>query len=131
MLVAFVLALAVILGFVAMTIDLGLFFEDRRHLQNTADAAALAGVAELPANPAAAKSKAAEWAAKHGVSSGELKTIEVRTTDYPNDTMYVEVERQFSWVFGRVLGKRTSVVPASAAAQVGSLSGTSNLMPWA
>ena len=58
-LLIFVLALTVLLGFTAMAIDLGLFFEDRRHLQNTADAAALAGVAELPANPAAAKSKAA------------------------------------------------------------------------
>ncbi|TMG09760.1 MAG: hypothetical protein E6I02_00780 [Chloroflexi bacterium] len=130
-LLIFVLALTVLLGFTAMAIDLGLFFEDRRHLQNTADAAALAGVAELPANPAAAKSKAAEWAAKHGVSSGELKTIEVRTTDYPNDTMYVEVERQFSWIFGRVLGKTSSGVGASAAARIGSVSGNNNLMPWA
>ncbi len=54
-LVVFVLALTVILGFVAMTVDLGLFYEDRRHLQNTADAAALAGVVELPLNPVAAK----------------------------------------------------------------------------
>jgi len=130
-LLIFVLALTVLLGFTAMAIDVGLFFEDRRHVQNTADAAALAGVAELPGNPAAAKSRAAQWAAKHGVTAGELKKIEVRTTDYPNDTMYVEIERQFSWVFGRVLGKTTSAVPASAAAQVGSVSGTSNLMPWA
>src|SRR6266542_5019227 len=130
-LLIFVLALTVLLGFTAMAIDVGLFFEDRRHLQNTADAAALAGVDELTANPTAAKSKAAQWAAKHGISSAEIKTIEVRTTDYPNDTLYVEVERQFSWVFGRVLGQTTSAVPANAAAQIGSLSGTSNLMPWA
>jgi hypothetical protein len=130
-LLIFVLALGVLMGFTAMAIDLGLFFQDRRHLQNTADAAALAGVAELPKRPAVAKSKAAEWAAKHGVSSGEIKTIEVRTTDYPNDTLYVEVERQFGWVFGRVLGKTTSAVSAGAAAQVGSLAGGSDLMPWA
>jgi Flp pilus assembly protein TadG len=61
-LLIFVLALTVLLGFTTMAIDLGLFFQDRRHLQNTADAAALAGVAELPKKPAAAKSKAAEWA---------------------------------------------------------------------
>src|SRR5437870_12821005 len=100
--------MAVLMGFTALVIDMGLFFEDRRHLQNTAAAAALAGVAELPANPAAAKSKAAEWAAKHGVSSGELKTIEVRTTDDPNDTMYVEAERQFIWLIGRVPGQSRS-----------------------
>ena len=46
-----VLFMSVLLGMMSMAIDLGLFFEDRRHLQNTADAAALAGVAELPGNP--------------------------------------------------------------------------------
>jgi len=49
-----------------------------RDLQNTADAAALAGVAELPNDPAAAKTRAIEWAANNGVASGEIKTIEVR-----------------------------------------------------
>ena len=58
-LLIFVLALTVLLGMTAMAIDVGLLFEDRRHMQNTADAAALAGVAELPGNPAAAKSQAA------------------------------------------------------------------------
>ena len=43
-LLIFVLALTVLLGFTAMAIDVGLFYEDRRHMQNTADAAALAGV---------------------------------------------------------------------------------------
>lgn len=129
-LLIFVLALTVLLGFTAMAIDVGLFYEDRRQFQNTADAAALAGVAELPYNPAAAKIKAAEWAANNGVPSGELKSIEVRTTDYPNDTMYVELEGQFSWVFGRVLGKTSDPVGASAAARIGSLGGNNDLMPW-
>jgi Flp pilus assembly protein TadG len=88
-----------------MAIDVGLFYENRRHLQNTADAAALAGVGELPVNPAAATAKATEWAAKNGVPSRDIKTIEVRTTDYPNDTLFVEVQSDFSWIFGRVLGR--------------------------
>ena len=130
-LLIFVLALTVLLGFTAMAIDVGLFYEDRRHFQNTADAAALAGAGELPYNPAAAKIKAAEWAANNGVPSSELKSIEVRTTDYPNDTMYVELETQFSWIFGRVLGKTSDPVGASAAARIGSISGNHDLMPWA
>ncbi len=130
-LLLFVLAATVLLGFTAMAIDVGLFFEDRRHLQNTADAAALAGVAELPYNPANAKSKAAEWVENNKVASSEIKTIEVRTTDFPNDTLYVELEGQFSWIFGRVLGETTDAVGASAAAQIGSLSGNNDLMPWA
>ena len=130
-LVLFVLALAVILGFVAMTIDLGLLFEDRRHLQNTADAAALAGVAELPLQPVAARQKAEQWAANNGVPVSQIKKIEIRTTEVPNDTLYVELEKQFDWIFGGALGLSTDPVSAAAAAQIRSLRGTSNLMPWA
>ena len=130
-LVVFVLALTVILGFAAMTIDLGLFYEDRRHLQNTADAAALAGVAELPLKPLAARQKAQDWAANNGVPASQIKKIEIRTTEVPNDTLYVELEKQFSWIFGGALGLSTNPVSAGAAAQIRSLRGTSNLMPWA
>jgi len=130
-LVVFVLALAAILGFVAMTIDLGLVFEDRRHLQNTADAAALAGVAELPLQPLAARQKAQDWAANNGLPASQIKKIEIRTTEVPNDTLYVELEKQFSWIFGGALGLSTNPVSAGAAAQIRSLRGTSNLMPWA
>jgi Putative Flp pilus-assembly TadE/G-like len=130
-LVMFVLALAVLLGFTAMSVDVGLLFHDRRHLQNSADAAALAGVAELPKKPVSAMKKAEDWAANNGVPASEIKTIEVRTTDVPNDTLYVELERDFDWVFGRVLGMETDAVSASAAAQIQSVNGTSNLMPWA
>jgi hypothetical protein len=130
-LVLFVLALGVLLGFTAMAIDVGMVYRDRRHLQNTADAAALAGVAELPIDPLAARQKATDWAASNGIPASEIKTIEVRTTDAPNDTLYVEVEKDFSWIFGRVLGKGTDPVSAVAAAQIRSVNGTSNLMPWA
>jgi hypothetical protein len=128
-LLIFVLALSVLLGFAAMAIDVGLLYEDRRHLQNTADAAALAGVAELPFDPAGAQTKAKEWAANNGVPN--VKSVQIGTTDFPNDTIYVEVEGDFSWVFGRVLGKTTDKVGATAAAQVGSLVGGNDLVPWA
>jgi len=129
-LVVFILALAVVLGFTAMTIDLGLFFEDRRHLQNSADSAALAGVVELPLNPLAARQKAQDWAAKNGVAASQIKKIEIRTTEVANDTLYVELEKQFDWVFGGALGLDVDPVSAGAAAQIRSLRGTSNLMPW-
>jgi Putative Flp pilus-assembly TadE/G-like len=123
--------MTVLLGFTAMAIDVGLFFEDRRHFQNSADAMALAGVAELPTNPAAATTKAQEWAANNDVDSSEIKTIEVRTTGFPNDTLFVELEGEFGWIFGRVVGQTTSNVGAKAAARIGSLSGGHEMMPWA
>jgi Putative Flp pilus-assembly TadE/G-like len=127
----FVLALTAFIGFTAMAIDIGMLFQDRRHYQNSADAMALAGVAELPLNPSAATQKAQEWATNNGLDGSEIKTMEVRTTDFPNDTLYVEVEGDFSWIFGRVLGQTTDKVGASAAAQVGSLAGGIDLVPWA
>jgi Putative Flp pilus-assembly TadE/G-like len=126
-----ILFMAVLLGITAMTVDVGLLFRDRRHLQNSADAMALAGVAELPLNPAQAKSKAQQWATNNGIASGEIKKLEVRTTGVPNDTLYVELENNFGWIFGRVLGKTTSKVGAEAAARIGSLSGGHQMMPWA
>jgi len=129
-LIVAVLFMGVLIGFVAMTIDVGLLFHDRRQSQNSADAMALAGVAELPANPGIAIQKAKDWAVNNGVLSSEIKKIEVRTTSYPNDTLYVQLEGQFDWLFGRVLGKTTSKVGAEAAARIGSLVGGHNMMPW-
>jgi hypothetical protein len=126
-----VLFMTVLLGMVALTIDIGLFFKDRRHYQNSADAMALAGVAELPTNPAGAKSRAQQWAANNGVSSGDIKKIEVRTTGFPNDTLYVELQGNFGFIFGRVLGKTTAKNGAEAAARIGSLAGGHQMMPWA
>jgi len=130
-LILFALGLAVILGFTAMAIDVGLLYEDRRHLQNTADAAALAGVGELPQDPPAAWAKAQEWALKHGLTLSEIKTIEVKSVLSTNDTVYVEVEQEFGWLFARVLGMTTSGVGAKAAARVGSYAGGHDFLPWA
>ena len=69
MLILFVLALGVLMGFMAMSIDVGMIFHERRSLQNAADSAALAGVPELPESPSAAEAKALEWAENNGYTS--------------------------------------------------------------
>jgi len=130
-LILFALGLAVIMGFTALAIDAGLIYEDRRHLQNTADAAALAGAAELPGNPAAAKAKAEEWVLKHGLTTDDIKSIEVTSGLAANDTVRVEVRQDFGWIFARVLGMTTTEVNAKAAARIGSYSGGNDFLPWA
>ena len=129
-LIVAVLAFGVLIGMVAMTIDVGMLFHGRRQSQNSADAMALAGVAELPANPDLAIQRARDWGAHNGVPSSEVKKIEVRTTSYPNDTLYVQLEGDFNWLFARVLGNTTSKVGAEAAARIGTLAGGHNMMPW-
>src|SRR3990170_8961038 len=78
-LIMFVLAAGVLFGFVAMTIDVGIILHERRQLQNTADAAALAGAIELPNSPGLAYDKAQHWAELNGidVSSGDQLDITV------------------------------------------------------
>jgi hypothetical protein len=92
---------------------------------------ALAGVQELPLNAPLAKQKAQDWAKNNGIRPEEIKTIEARTKLFPNDTLYVELDKQFSWIFGRALGKTTTSVGAQAAAQTGSLAGGFGAQPWA
>lgn len=122
--------MSVLLGFTAMSLDVGMLFQDRRHLQNSADAAALAGVAELPLNPLGAQQKAKDWAFNNGITSDQIKVIEVRTARFPNDTLYVEFEDQFDWIFARVLGMDHTHPSAEAAARIGTLVGGHNMMPW-
>ena len=50
------------LGMAALVLDTGSWFRERRHLQATADAAALAGAQSLPQDPGSASSLALQYA---------------------------------------------------------------------
>jgi hypothetical protein len=124
------LVMVVILGLAAMAVDVGLFLHERRELQNAADAAALAGVQELPGSPGDAQLKAEEWAQNNGIANDELEAIEISTTYAANDTITVQVKRDVPFVFARVLGLTSDTVRADATARVGSPSWAGNAMPW-
>lgn len=130
MMVLFVLALAVLLGFTAMSIDVGLFLHQRRDLQNDADAAALAGAGYLPDENLAVQ-KAQEWVNKNFDDGDEVvKSIQVSTYRAPNDRITVEVEQEVSFVFGRALGLVSETMGASATAgRVPVVAGC--VAPWA
>src|SRR6266545_3415494 len=81
-LIMFVMGIVAFVGFVAMTIDVGLIFEGRRGEQNAADAAALAGASALPSNATNARQLARDWALKNGYSSGQVTV----TTPYQGDS---------------------------------------------
>src|SRR5574341_1886636 len=95
-LIVAVLLMAIIMGFTALAIDVGLFLEERRDNQNDADAAALAGVQYLPEHPALALLASRDWAKKNGVADSEIVTMEVRSTNVTNDSMYVELRTEFA-----------------------------------
>ncbi|KPJ50402.1 MAG: hypothetical protein AMJ38_01885 [Dehalococcoidia bacterium DG_22] len=130
-LVVATLVMVMILGFAAMAVDVGLFLHERRELQKSADAAALAGVQELPFSAAEAEQEAAEWADKNGIDVDELEAIEISSTYADNDTITVEVKRDVPFIFARVLGLTSDTMRADATARVGSPSWADNVMPWA
>ena len=123
-------AMVLILGMAAMAIDVGMFLQERRDLQNAADAAALAGAVDLPGSPANAVSHATEWAGQNGIGAGELEGVTVGTTYVTDDTMKVTVKRDVPWLFARVLGRGSDTIHADATARIGSPSVIFEAMPW-
>jgi Flp pilus assembly protein TadG len=130
-LVVATLVMIMVLGFAAMAVDVGLFLHERRDLQKSADAAALAGAQELPYSSAEAEQKAAEWADNNGIDVDELEAIQITSTYADNDTITVQVKRDVPFVFARVLGLTRDTMRADATARVGSPAGMSGLVPWA
>ncbi len=127
-LVLFVFALAALLGFTALAIDVGLILHERRQLQNAADAAALAGAQELFDSPAAAVAKAQEYAVANGIDLTDPDYTFQATTPYQGDPGKIEVKvsSQVGFLFGRALGLDFVNVPARAVAEQDSVSGTTD-----
>lgn len=127
-LIMFVLALAALIGFMALALDVGVAFHERRNLQNAADAAALAGVRFLPNDTAAANAAARDWAGKNGIAPNEVVAVEFENG---NTLIRVRLEREVPAIFARALGILSFDAGASAAARTASAVGLSGLMPFA
>jgi Putative Flp pilus-assembly TadE/G-like len=105
-LVWFVAALMVLLGFAALTIDVGSAFHDSGKLQNAADAASLAGAGVLPQGSAAAITQATNFAQKNGYVDGQNGYHVSITTPYNGDPakIAVTISGHTPAVFATVLG---------------------------
>ncbi len=124
------LALAALLGVAALATDVGVFFWNRQKLQDIADAAALAGIQELPGNPQAAVALATDYAQRNGAGSRGwvLDSVEV----VGSNTLEVRLSYpQAPFLFGRVLGVRTVGISVRSKAAVQSPIRSDNVMPWA
>jgi len=87
------LGMAVFLAFVAMTIDVGIAYHERRNLQNAADSAALAAAKVLASSgdAAAARAEAAGYLSDYGYNSGYSINIPPTSGPAAGDASYVEV----------------------------------------
>jgi Flp pilus assembly protein TadG len=114
-----VFALVAMLGMCALVLDVGSWFRTHRRLQATADAAALAGAQDLPADPSGAQSLALSYANQNG---GDVLSadIVVSSTYNANDTISVKAAKNESGNFSKVLGINSASLVATAKARVDS-----------
>lgn len=115
--------MVIIVGFAAFGVDWGQMHETRRQLQNTVDAAALAGAKELPFNQAKAYDVAATYVQLNGFSEAADISFEYRFTD-PSigpDTIIVREQHNVNTFFAGVLGRPSSLVSAQATGVKGSI----------
>lgn len=123
-----VLSLVVLLGMSALVLDIGSWYRAKRQLQATADAAALAGVQELPKDPSLAKSVALKFADDNG-GSVLGSDVQVASMFGPNDNIRVTAKKDQPGIFSRVLGIVNAHIEASARARVDTPAGVRYVAP--
>jgi len=113
-----VLFLTVLLGAVALTIDVGAWYREQRQAQATADAAALAGAQALPVDPSRAMTLAAQYASANG-GGVPFAGISIKTSIRTNDTVAVKVARTSPGFFAKLFSIDSVTVRSTAAARAG------------
>ncbi len=112
-LVMIAILLPVMLGMGALAIDVAGWYQTRRQLQSAADAAALAGMQDLPTS-ATASTDAQNYVIKN--ASGAGTTV---TTPFNSDSnqIKVTVTKSYPSIFGGLLGLGSVQISASAVAK--------------
>jgi Flp pilus assembly protein TadG len=118
---AFVLvavSMVMCLGMAALVLDVGNWFRDKRRLQGTVDAAALAGAQQLPDDSSGAQAQALTYANKNG---GDVagSSIVITSQYQPNDTITVTGQRNDPGIFTKVIAIPGADISATATARVG------------
>jgi Flp pilus assembly protein TadG len=133
--------ITVLLGFAALSVDMGLLYSARASAQKAADAAALGGAFVFVTNPqliddttgqntikayaiaAAAANKI--YGTSVSVAPGDV------TVDFVNRRVTVQVTNTQNTLFARVLGQNTAVIHTTAVAEASKIStGTNCTRPW-
>jgi hypothetical protein len=113
-----VVSMIVLLGMAALVVDAGAWWRDKRRLQGTADAAALAGAQQLPGDPTGAQTTAMNYANQNG---GDVAGADISVTSgsQANDTITVTARRSDPGFFSGILGIGSAGISAHAKARVG------------
>jgi Flp pilus assembly protein TadG len=113
----FALTLVVIVGMVAVVVDISWFWANALRVQRAADAAALAGAIYLPGDPTTAYAVARAEAAKNGYV-GDATTTITPTRDTRNPRrLNVTITASAQTFFARIFGMQRASITQSARAE--------------
>jgi Flp pilus assembly protein TadG len=105
--------MVVLLGMVALTVDVGRLYMERQHLVNGCDAAALAGGIELP-DETKATAKASECALENEMPEHQVSFPADGMTEEGPTKIRVDGQTTVQYTFARVLGFESGPVSAYA-----------------
>ncbi|HZP55963.1 MAG TPA: pilus assembly protein TadG-related protein [Dehalococcoidia bacterium] len=130
------LLLPVLLGMAGMAVDVGKYADERRNLQNAADAIALAASQQMCtpnpndcSNTTAATTAANAIATKNGINTSDMTVTYLGGNTAPKAR--VSITRNHKFQFIRILGINNKNVSGKAAAAKVSFGGGSGVVPWA
>lgn len=106
------LGMTVFLGWCALVADIGLLYAQKAKLQNAVDAAALAGVQELPSDPQKAVQIAEDYALQNGVAA---ITTSIESHQLK---MSVSAEKTVPTTFAKIWGITSEHIQAAAQAMM-------------
>ena len=116
-LVIFVFALGALFAILAMVIDVGNIWSNSLHVQQAAEAAAMAGVPSMPGDFATASAKATAEAQRNGFSAAAGAIVTPAINVESNRRLDVTITRSYGTFFMRVLGINTVTISRTATAE--------------
>lgn len=120
------LTMAAMMGFGALIVDVGNLYLNKTRLVNMVDAAALAGVQDLPGNSQLGVSNAYSYALRNGMNSD---VVGVNVTNN-NKVITVTATRRVPLFFARIFQLTSSDVTAEAVASIIPIAGASGIVPF-
>jgi Flp pilus assembly protein TadG len=121
--------LTVLMGMMALVLDVGSWYRAHRAAQSTADAAALAGAQALP-DSAQATSLANEYATKNTGSGGSYsRQVTLSQQGFETDTIKVKVTRSSPGFFAKLFGVNTVSVSGTATARAWNVESVRGVAP--
>ena len=117
-LVLYAMAMIVMMGIMALVVDVGWYWSNTLRVQRAADAAALAGAVSLPGDPTAAFADARAEAAKNGYTNGVGGVVVTPVQDVSNSRrLIVRIQAPVGTFFMRVFGMATIQADRTANAE--------------